>query len=441
MTSSPLPTLHRSLAEVVASAILDLFPHAKLIGSAINELGFHYDFYFSQPISKEYLPQIEERVRFLITEDLPIESVTMLRTNAIQLMAHRKQVLLVEQLEALKTKFVDLCRIGDFYDLSAGPFTPTTKALAAYKLFDISEMKGEEELEIIRITGTAASDKQTLKTFLKHLESARARDHRTLGPQKKYFTFLPSGQLVWLSKGAALLHALQAYWRKGVGHRQFPEIQRDPTASLQEIAKLVATDSLRWAEWVQISRTEEVGYTHNLMDHTHATMGLTYAFSGMKELGHELISSLQFIREMITILGFEHEWILRARTHKKTPAFPEWDAGVATLVDALKQCGIAYRVDEENLVRHGPWAEVQIRDVYQRAWSCGFVEIDFNLPKHIKVFSKPHQGQTHCPAMVVSSLFGSVERLAALLIEHFIDVDEKIGVLESLESKPRNSRP
>ena len=202
--------LRHTAAHVMAAAVLELFPNAKLgIGPSIND-GFYYDFEVSRPFTREDLDDITERMRRQITEDLPLQRKQLSRSEANDQCAN--QPFKLEIIEGIPVEeLISTYSHGSFEDLCEGPHLESTAEIAAFKLLSVAGAywRGDENQPMLqRIYGTAFESKDALETYLQQLDEAQRRDHRVLGRELGLFMmdpiapaspfFLPKGTTIYI---------------------------------------------------------------------------------------------------------------------------------------------------------------------------------------------------------------------------------------------------
>jgi len=215
-----LEIVRHSTSHLMAHAVKDLFPQAKVtIGPAI-ENGFYYDFDVDAPFSPEDLEKIETRMRELAKAAIPIAREEISRGEAIRLFSDMGESYKVELIEDLDAEQVSLYRQGDFVDLCRGPHLPSTSFCKAFKLTSIAGAywRGDENRKMLqRIYGTAFTDKKELEEYLARLEEAKRRDHRRIGRELDLYSFsdeVGAGLVIWHPKGAMLRTVLEDFERK-----------------------------------------------------------------------------------------------------------------------------------------------------------------------------------------------------------------------------------
>ncbi|RLC30338.1 MAG: threonine--tRNA ligase, partial [Deltaproteobacteria bacterium] len=212
-----LEILRHSTSHVMAMAVQELFPGAKVaIGPAVQD-GFYYDFDYERPFREDDLPAIEERMNEIIRADLPFVRKEMPSREAIEFFRDRGEDYKVELIEDLDAETVSLYTQGTFTDLCRGPHLPSTGKIKAFRLTRVAGAywRGDEKRAMLsRIYGVAFHDRKKLKAYLKKLEEARKRNHVRLGPQLGLFNTyeeIGAGLIVWHPNGSMLRHILEDF--------------------------------------------------------------------------------------------------------------------------------------------------------------------------------------------------------------------------------------
>ena len=231
-----LQTLRHDAAHVMATAVLELWPEARIsIGPPIED-GFYYDFEFPDGAGpgEDDLPRIEERMRTHIEADEPFERRELPVEEAVEKFRDEGQPYKVELIEDLirdeGVETVSLYRNGPFEDLCRGPHGPSTGRIGAFKLNSLAGAywRGDETRQMLtRIYGTAFFSQQDLEEHLRLLDEARARDHRRLGPELGLFLFRDEspGMPFWLPDGTVLLRGIEAEVRVQLDKQDWMEIK------------------------------------------------------------------------------------------------------------------------------------------------------------------------------------------------------------------------
>ena len=219
-----LKVLRHTTAHVMAQAVKELFPGAKIaIGPAI-EHGFYYDFDYEKGFSLQDLEKIEDRMREIVRAALPIDrrdEPLYAARNIYKDAGEPFKLELLDELEAKGVTTVSLYSHGNsfFTDLCRGPHLPHTGHVAAFKLTGVAGAywKGDEKRPMLqRIYGVAFFDQKALKTYLDRLEEAKRRDHRRLGKELELFSIeeeIGPGLILWHPRGAMVRKVIEDFWR------------------------------------------------------------------------------------------------------------------------------------------------------------------------------------------------------------------------------------
>lgn len=458
--TSALKILRHSAAQVLAVAVSSLFPKAQLVSGESTSLGFYYDFFFHEPITKEQIPFIEERMRDFMRQDMPFKLMEMMRKNAIELFKYHHQDLKVALLKANVETLVHVCQLGSFYDLAYPPFVETTKDIGVIKLLDISpltlSLPGKPSLKLTRIQGTAFPTQRELKDFLKKNEAAKERDHRLLGKAMHLFESLEEacpGCWAWHSKGVLLRETLLDWWRaehRRLGYQfvETPDLIRpqvienqkhcsfsfksDSTSYATGMSKALMHSALfksklhsyrelpiRYTECGDFYDPSKEVHLWGLLRARAFTVDKEHIFCDQEQVLDELISSLQFINKTVKIMGFEAHWYLMAKGQKFPKPLKKWDESLSSLVKALQACEFDYTLDNEPTDGYGPSIEARFVDALGREWKGPYVYMDLYHPDKLGLHYQSQDGGMRRPMMIGRSILGSIERLIAILVEHY----------------------
>ncbi|HEX6474929.1 MAG TPA: threonine--tRNA ligase, partial [Candidatus Limnocylindria bacterium] len=215
-----LDTMRHSAAHIMAAAVLELFPEAKLgIGPAIRD-GFYYDFDLPRALTPADLEAIEERMRAQVAGNLPFERSELDRSTALNQLENEGQDYKVEIVRELpENDVISFYRHGPFNDLCRGPHLDSTGGLGPFKLLNSAGAywRGDEHRPMLqRIYGTVWESQEELDRYLWRLEEAKKRDHRKLGRDLDLFTFHPESPAApfWHPRGMAVWRALEDWSRE-----------------------------------------------------------------------------------------------------------------------------------------------------------------------------------------------------------------------------------
>lgn len=454
--------LRQSTAELLACAVLELFPQAYLIGGGATEFGFYYDFIAEQPIDTHALPFLEEKIRGLIKQDLEVRKLEMMRENAAMLFEHKEQPFKANRIREARENVVPIFQLGTFYDYCPLPYISKTLEIGAFKLFDVERVKRylpeTGEIEAVRICGTTVSDKMALKKFTKTREAGKKRDHRLIADDLNLFTLneeISSLAWCWLPKGTEIRQILLDWWHLEHRKQNFknvvtpPLIKEDlldksgldenrdaPRCQIQDVEYVIPSDispahaALFRAKSIthldMPVRLAECGFISQIKNdplwgifNSHLVLSdQAHIFCTPEQVEKELISSLQFIDGISKIFSLECHWRLKGRNFQSAGTDASWKKGIECFGRAFEKSGLNYVYDECGYFS-GPIAQALLVDSAGREWEGPRIGIDFNIPERFELRYRAVDGKLRMPIMIVRSLFGSLERFIAILVEHF----------------------
>ncbi len=216
----PLSRMRHSASHVMADAVKRLRPNAKVaIGPSI-ETGFYYDF-DTEPFGPEDVARIEDEMRKIIAENVPFIRHVVTRAEALERFRSRGEKYKVEIIESIpEGDEVSYFQHGDFIDLCRGPHVERTGDIKAFKVLSFAGAywRGDERnAQLQRVYGTAFPSQADLDAYLKQIEEAKRRDHRTLGKELDLFSFdelVGPGFALWHPKGAFVRYQIEDIIRR-----------------------------------------------------------------------------------------------------------------------------------------------------------------------------------------------------------------------------------
>ncbi len=456
-----------SSSHLMAQAVKELFPKAKLaIGPPIDG-GFYYDIDVDHPFTAEDLQAIEKRMVELVKQALPIRREELPLQEAVELFRSMGEDYKVEILSEIDDEFVSIYRQGDFVDLCRGPHLPDTGYIKYPKLLNVAGAywRGDEKNKMLqRIYGTAFPKKSLLEEHLHLLEEAKRRDHRKLGKELDLFSInenVGPGLILWHPKGAFIRNAIETFWReehfkagyellytphiarldmwRTSGHLDFYRESMFSPMEVDEVEYQLKPMNcpfhiqiyksrlrsyrdlpLRWAELGTVYRYERSGVLHGLMRVRGFTQDDAHIFCRPDQIEEEVGKVLDFTLFFLKTFGFENFNVyLSTQPEKFVGTQENWDISTNALRKALEKKQIDYKIDPGEGVFYGPKIDIKIKDVLNREWQCTTVQVDFNLPERFDVTYIAEDGQPHRTIMIHRALLGSLERFFGVLIEHY----------------------
>ena len=465
-----LAVLRHSTAHLMASAVVKLFPEAKLaIGPAIDE-GFYYDFQVDRPFQPEDLEKIEKLMKEIAEEDHPFVRAEVKRQDLIQEFKKDQDTFKLELAEGIPDETVSTYTHSFFTDMCRGPHVPRTRLLKAFKLLSVAGAywRGDSSRPMLqRIYGTAFPTKDRLSEHLQRLEEAKKRDHRKLGQELDLYSVheeAGGGLIFWHPHGSAIRRVIEDFWkdehlRRGYQLVNTPHIaqvdlwQQSGHANFyRENMYFMEVDEkeyvlkpmncpfhvlifkrrknsyrdlpIRLAELGTVYRLEKSGVLHGLARVRGFTQDDAHLFCTRDQVEAELAKVLEFVRYMLDTFGFkEYQVDLSVRDPKRKQDYmgsdEDWELAEGALERVVKASGLSYHRAEGEAVFYGPKIDVKLMDAIGRSWQCSTIQFDFNLPRRFDVNYVGSDGQEHQVFMIHRALLGSMERFFATLIEHY----------------------
>ncbi len=468
-----LEILRHTTAHIMAQAVRDLFPEAKLgIGPAIAD-GFYYDFDLPQRLSSADLEKISVEMRRIIAADLLIERLEKPKKEAAEILRERGEELKLKLIEELDTETVTFYRQGEFIDLCRGPHLPATACVNpnAFKLTSVAGAywKGDESRPMLqRIYGTVWNKKTELDAYLERLAEIERRDHRKLIKELDLVSFheeAGAGLAYWHPKGGRMRVLIEDYWRKlhyeggyeiiftpHIGRAKLWETSghldfyRDGMYAPMDIngqdyyikpmncpfhvmiynsrPRSYRDLPLRWAELGTVYRYERSGTLHGMLRLRGFTQDDAHIICTPEQIDEEILRVLDFSLNLLRGFGFNKFKLELSVRDPKTPEKyagedPMWEQAEVSLVKALEAKNFSYERMEGEAVFYGPKIDIKIEDALGRTWQCTTIQFDFNIPGRFDMAYIGENGTKQRPYMVHRALLGSLERFYALLVEHY----------------------
>ena len=464
-TNEGLEILRHSTSHLMAQAVKRLYPNVQVtIGPAIKD-GFYYDFDTDKPFTDEDLPKIEAEMKKIIKENIPVIRKIMTKKDAIEYFKKNNEPYKVEIIEDIDADTVSFYEQGDFIDLCRGPHVPSTGYLKSYKLMSVagSYWRGNSNNKMLsRIYGTAFESKESLDNYLKKLKEAKERDHRKLGKELNLFSFHDEGPgfPFWHPRGMVIYKEVESYIRKENEKRGYVEI-KTPAILNEELwhrsghwdnykenmyfteidetkfaikpmncpGGLIVYNSnihsyrdlpLRVAELGFVHRHELSGALHGLFRVRAFTQDDAHIFCTEEQLADEIINTIDYYLSVYKDFGFKNfEIFVSTRPTKSIGTDEAWELATNSLINALDKLNIAYKINEGDGAFYGPKIDFNIKDVLDRNWQCGTLQVDFSLPMRFEISYEGKDGRKHTPVMLHRAILGSMERFIGILTEHY----------------------
>ncbi len=461
-----LHVLRHSAAHIMAQAISRLYPNAHFAYGPANEKGFYYDVDLGdEKLSDEDLQKIEQEMKKIVKENLPIKPYVLPRDEAIALMESRGEKYKVEHIGDLpEDAEISFYQQGDYIDMCVGPHICYTKALKAFKVTDQSGAywKNDKNNKMLtRVKGIAFPTQQELEDYLKLLEEAEKRDHRRIGKEMGLFMFADEapGFPFFLPKGMQIKNALIEYWREIHTRDNYVEIStplimnrqlwetsghwdhyKDNMYSTTIDEETFCVKPMNCPGGVMVYRSSPHSYRdlpiragelgivhrHELRGALHGlfrvrcfTQDDAHIFMRREQITDEIVGVVNLINEVYEKFGFKYSVELSTRPEDSMGSDEDWEAATEGLKNALEKLGLPYTINEGDGAFYGPKIDFHLEDSLGRTWQCGTIQLDFQMPQNFELDYIDENGEKQRPIMIHRVCFGSIERFIGVLTEHF----------------------
>ncbi len=468
-----LAVLRHSTSHIMAQAVQNLYPQAKLaIGPAI-ENGFYYDFDIDgYTLSEEDIKKIEDEMHRLVKEKLTFKKYLISDVEKqINDFKAQGEIYKAELLEEHKndspTLYVTENKDGKalFNDLCRGPHLPNSSFIKAFKLLNVAGAywRGSEKNKMLqRVYATAFWTKDELDAHLTFLEEAQKRDHRKLGAQLDLFSIhdeVGGGLVLWHPNLAVVREEIENYWRKEHRKRGY-QIVNTPHIAKSKLWDISGHSShyrenmyfiqdegteyvlkpmncpfhiliyqanrysyrslpLRLAELGTVYRNERSGALQGLSRVKGFTQDDAHVFCTHEQLIDEINAIIDFVDVTLKMFNMSYEVELSTRPESYVGTIENWDRAEEGLKKALAVKGLAYEINEGDGAFYGPKIDFKLKDAIGRTWQGATIQLDFNLPERFDLKYQDSDGSMKTPIMLHRVIFGSMERFMGVLIEHY----------------------
>ena len=455
-----------SMAHVLAKALTQIWPDVKLtIGPAIDN-GFYYDIDLNHSITPEDFKQIEEKMNAIIknNEDFVRQEVSKQEALKIFKGNEYKEELINELPE---NEIITIYKTGsDFVDLCRGPHVENTKFLRGFA-FKINKVNGaywrgnEKNKMLQRVYCYGFLNKEDLKNYVAMMEEALKRDHRKLGKELGlyFISDYAKGMPTYMPKGLQLKNTLIEFWREIHKKAGYVEIET-PMAMSRELWEIsghwdhyqanmytfkVEDDTfaikpmncpggmlyyqqnihsykefpLRVGELGKVHRHEASGTLNGLLRVRCFTQDDAHIFMLPSQIEDEIKNVMKLVDQVYTTFGLKYSVELSTMPESHIGEVSEWEMAETALKNALEHMNLNYKINEGDGAFYGPKIDIHVTDCIGREWQCGTIQLDMQLPKRFNLTYVDSDGSLKEPIMIHRVVYGSLERMIAVLIENF----------------------
>jgi threonyl-tRNA synthetase len=470
----PLDAMRHSAAHVMAEAVLDLFPGAKLgIGPAIAD-GFYYDFDLPRPLTPADLESIETRMRESIAADHPFVRREVPLEDARAVAEGGGQTYKVEILDDLARRATDagesppvtsFYEHGPFSDLCKGPHVASTGKIGPLKLLSVAGAywRGDEKRPMLqRIYGTVWETDEDLERYLWRRGEAKKRDHRRLGVQLDLYSFhdVSPGSAFWHPKGQTMWRTLEGAMRELQARRGYQEIStpilvhkklweqsghwghyddnmfrvevENQTYSLKPMNCPESTFvyrsrlrsyrdfPIRYSEYGRLHRNERSGTLSGLTRVRQFIQDDAHIYVRPDQLADEIEALLGEVREAYSWFGLTPRFAFATKPDKAIGDPALWERAEALVKAALDRAGGDYQLKPKDGTFYAPKIDIYIDDALGREWQMATIQADLvMLPERFDLTYIDEHGAEQRPIAIHRAIYGSLERFIGILVEHF----------------------
>lgn len=463
-------TYWHSTAHLMAYAIQELYPSAKITMGPATDEGFFYDIDFERSFAPEDLQKIEDQMHELAKKDFPVHRSEWSKTEAAAFFERKKNPYKVEIIRDIPDARVSVYTEGAFTDLCTGPHVTRTGKIGTVKLLRVSGAywKGDaKNKQLQRIYGISFPTQKEMDEYLKLLEEREARDHRKIGKEMKIFTFnedIGQGLPLWLPNGEQLFHTLQEYMRteeekadykyvrtphisKGkmyerTGH--IPYYKESMYAPIEiegedyylkpmncphhhmifgELVHSYRQLPLRLAEAGNVYRFELSGTMYGIIRARGFTQNDSHNYCTPEQVEDEVVRVLEMNMRVYEQVGVKNYWFrlslpdMEGHPEKYAGDTERWEQAAHALRAAAKRMGKEYVEVKDEAAFYGPKIDIQIKNVRGKEDTIATVQVDIMVPKRLGLAYTDENDKPAIPVVIHRAILGSYERFIAFLLE------------------------
>lgn len=475
MDNDKLTAIRHSLAHLLAMAVLEIDPGAKLGIGPVIENGFYYDILTTKPLSNGQLPQLENKMRAFMKRNPSFIHETASIEEGKKLFASQpfKIELINDLVSEKKVTEVSTYKTGAFLDLCQGPHVKTTSEipLDGFKLTKLAGAywRGSEKNQMLtRIYGVAFMTKKELDDYLNMMEEAERRDHRKLGKDLDLFMIsedVGKGLPLWLPNGMFVRKKLEDYMyekemKKGYKHVLTPVLAHENLYKTSGHLAHYKDDMynpidiegekyylkpmncphhhmifrhdmvsykdlpLRLAEFGNVHRFERSGVLTGLIRARGFTQNDSHIYCTKSQLAKELLDVLKLFKEVYKDFDIKDFWyrlslpdLSNEEKYGDIEDKRMWDESSTIAEDTLKAFKVKYVKQEGEASFYGPKIDIQTRNVMGKEDTIATVQLDFYSPKKFDLYYINGKGEKEHPVIIHRAIMGSFDRFFAFLVE------------------------
>jgi len=452
-----------SSAHVLGEALELEYGADLTIGPAIDE-GFYYDCFLGErTLTPEDTEIIKGRMEKIIKEKQEFQRIVVTRAEALEMFAENKfKIELISNLPEEAT--ISCYRCGPMVDLCRGPHLPDTAWLKAVTVNQCSRAFWRADVTkepLTRVYAVTFPNDKLMKEYHTRIEEAKKRDHRTLGTAQELFFFhqLSPGSCFFYKNGARIYNSLVQFMRDKYWEYEYDEVitpniynfdlwkTSGHAAHYKENMFSFDVEKaeyglkpmncpghcvmfaqrhrtyrelpMRMADFGVLHRNEFSGALHGLTRVRRFQQDDAHIFCRQDQMETELINFMKFLDEAYEVFGLTYEMALSTRPEGYLGELEVWDKAESALKAALDKSGKAWKLNEGDGAFYGPKIDITVFDALKRKFQCATVQLDFQLPIRFDLSYVDEDNKPVRPIIIHRAILGSVERMFAILTEHF----------------------
>ena len=480
-TKSGKETFWHTASHLLAQAVKNLYPEAKLARGPATETGFYYDFEVKKPFAPADLDKIQAEMKKLAKEGYALERFELPVDEAVKLMSEKNEDYKVELIHKHDDKGEKLSfyKQGDFVDLCAGPHLMSVAPIKAVKLLSCTGAywgKAEDGKQLCRVYGTAYPKASQLEEHLKAMEEAKLRDHNKIGRELEYFTtvdYIGQGLPVLLPKGARVIQTLQR-WVEDTEQARGCLLTKTPLFAKREFYKIsghwdhyldgmfILGDPyneekecfalrpmtcpfqyqvflnrqrsyrdlpMRLTETSTLFRNEDSGEMHGLIRVRQFTISEGHYILRPDQLEEEFKGCLDLAKYMLDTVGLLEDctfrfsqWDPANPNNKYEGTAEQWNEAQDIMKKILDDIGLDYEIGIDEAAFYGPKLDIQYKNVFGKEDTIVTIQIDMLLAERFGMYYVDKDGQKKLPYIIHRTSLGCYERTLAYMLERFSGV-------------------
>ena len=466
-----LEVLRHSAAHIMAQAVQRLWPHADFGYGPATEKGFYYDIDLGDvKLTDEDLAKIEQEMKKIVKENLPIRPFILPREEALALMRERGAKYKEEHIGDLpEDAEISFFKQGDYIDMCTGPHLCYTKALKVFKITGQSGAYWKNDKNnrmLTRINGTAFAKQEDMDEFLRQQAEAEQRDHRRIGKEMRLFMtddlvgrglpmLLPNGYIIWQELenyikekerrlgylhvmtpcvGTVDLYRTSGHWDHYKAN-MFPAMEVEgesfvlrpmncPHHMMIYASRVHSYRDLpiRIGEIAHDFRFESSGTLKGIERARHFCQNDAHLFVTPDQIKDEVSRVVDLIFDVYRDFGIEnYRCVLSLRDPDDKVKYHQddelWEKAENALRDVLNQLGIEYTEEIGEAAFYGPKLDVNVKPAVGAEITLSTCQLDFCLPAKFDLKYVDRDNEKKTPVVLHRAILGSLDRFMAYIIE------------------------